>query len=314
MTDMSNVTEHDLVIVGAGPAGLSSALYATRYGLDAITLERSAFGGQITTTSDVDNYPGLPGVGGAELGEAMRSHAESLGASFVQDEVTGLAVQDGRFVLSCYGATYSCRTLVYAAGAEPRRAGFVGEDTFRGRGVSYCATCDGMFYRNKRVIVIGGGNTACAEALFLSKLAAEVTMVVRKDHLRADESLKNAVSRNGKIKVRYLTKLASVEGAQFIESFAFEDVLTGETMREDVEPGSLGVFVAVGQKPSVDLVVPFVELANDGSILTDERMATKKPGLFCAGDVRSKPLRQVVTAVSDGAVAAHSAAAFLESF
>lgn len=310
---MPDVVEHDLVIVGAGPGGLSASLYATRYGLDAITLERSVFGGQITTTADVDNYPGLPGVGGSELGDLMRSHAESLGATFVQDEATSLSIQDGRFVLSCYGSTYSCRSLIYAAGAEPRLAGFVGEDVFRGRGVSYCATCDGMFYRGKRVVVIGGGNTACAEALFLSKLASEVTMVVRKGHLRADDSLKNAVARNQKIKVRYLTKLSSVEGSQFIESVTFENAMTGEVEHEVVESGSLGVFVAVGQQPSVALVESFVELAADGSIVTSDAMVTKTPGLFCAGDVRNKPLRQVVTAVSDGAVAAHSAAAFLES-
>ncbi len=310
---MAETIEHELVIVGAGPAGLAASLYATRYGVDAITLERSAFGGQITTTADVDNYPGLPGVGGAELGELMRSHAESLGARFVQDEVTSLVAKDGKFFLECYGAKYVSSVLIYAAGAVPRLAGFTNEEAFRGRGVSYCATCDGMFYRGKHVIVIGGGNTACEEALFLAKLAAQVTLVVRKNELRADDSLKQAVLSCDNITVRYLTKIVSIEGARFIETIKFENTQTGEIETASFEAGSIGVFVAVGQKPSFELVEPYVETSSDGSVLTDERMATKTPGLFCAGDVRNKPLRQVLTAASDGAVAAHSAAEFLRS-
>ncbi len=302
---------HELVILGAGPAGLSAALYATRYGLDAVTIERGVYGGQITTTVDLDNYPGLPGVGGSELGELMHSHAESLGAAFLQDEVTSLEKSDDGFLLHCYSGDISCKALIYAGGAEPRHAGFAGEDEFRGRGVSYCATCDGMFYKDKQVFVVGGGNTACDEALFLATLASEVTLIVRKAQLRADEALQNAVTDNERIKVRYLTKITSVQGSTLVEKVVFANSETGTEEVLEFAPGTVGVFVATGQVPAVSLVEPFVELAVDGSAVTDDSMATKIAGLFCAGDVRHKPLRQVITAASDGAIAAHSAAEYL---
>ena len=310
---MSAAAEHDLVIVGGGPAGLSAALYATRYGLDAVTIESGPFGGQITTTPDLDNYPGLPGVGGSELGELMHSHAESLGAVFASDEVIEISQVDGRFLTHCYGADYLSGALIYAAGARPRLAGFEGEESFRGRGVSYCATCDGMFYRNKDVFVVGGGNTACDEALFLSGLASNVTMVVRRDALRADAALAEKVASTENIKVRYLTKITSVKGETLIEEIVLSNTLTGECETLTFAPGTTGVFVAVGQNPNVGLIDRMVELAPDGSIQTDEVMAAKTPGLFVAGDVRNKPLRQVVTAASDGAVAAHTAAEFLRT-
>lgn len=310
---MSETVKHDLVIVGGGPAGLSAALYATRYGLDAITLEMASYGGQITTTPDLDNYPGLPSVGGAELGELMRSHAESLGASFISDEALSISQVDGQFLTHCYGADYLSHALIYAAGAQPRLAGFEGEEGFRGRGVSYCATCDGMFYRNKDVFVVGGGNTACDEALFLSGLAASVTMLVRKDVTRADEALLRQVTSTENIKVRYLTKIDSVKGESLIEEMVLSNTSTGERETLKFAPGSTGVFVAVGQTPNVALVDDYVDVAPDGSIRTDGTMATKTPGLFVAGDARSKPLRQVITAASDGAVAAHTAAEFLRT-
>ena len=176
-------TTHDLLIIGGGPAGLSAAIYATRAGLDSLTIEQGAFGGQITTTDEVDNYPGIEGVNGGELGTRLQEHAEHLGAAFAYDTIEDVTRnEDGTFTASGYDGTYTAKTLIYAAGATPRKAGFAGEDEFRGRGVSYCATCDGMFYTGKRIFVIGGGNSACEEAVFLSRFASEVTLIVRKEH------------------------------------------------------------------------------------------------------------------------------------
>lgn len=316
---MSIQHRHDLVILGGGPAGLSAAIYATRAGITPLVIERESFGGQIVSTDEVDNYPGLVSVSGSELGERLRSHAEHLGAQFVYDDVESIARagDTGEFILRGSEEVH-CSSLIYAAGAAPRRAGFAGEQEFLGRGVSYCATCDGMFYRGKQAYVIGGGNTACEEALYLSKLASRVVLLVRGDHLRAVRSLANAVEQEEKIKVRYLTRLVELSG----------DDSTGSTLpctlklsigmdasaREEVveaAPGSFGVFVAVGREPRTQLLKSLVHLDHTGYVLTDDSMATSTPGLFCAGDVRAKPLRQVVTAVSDGAIAAMSAASFL---
>ena len=304
---------HNLVIVGGGPAGLACALYATRYGIDAITVERGAFGGQISTTPEVDNYPGLPQITGRDLGEQLYEHAKLLGASILQDEVTSLSKTADGFELECYGVTLKAKAVVYTAGAQPRMAGFAGEDSFRGRGVSYCATCDGMFYRGKDIYVVGGGNTACEEALYLSKMGKQVTIVVRKDRMRAVQSLQDKISNTNSISVRYQTKIESIEGEMLPGKIRLRSLVNDEVETIECDPGSFGIFVAVGHDADAALVAGLVDLAADGSIITDDSMATKTPGLFCAGDVREKPLRQVVTAVSDGAVAAQSTMRYLDS-
>lgn len=305
-------TTHDLLIIGGGPAGLSATIYATRAGLDSLTIEQGAFGGQITTTDEVDNYPGIEGVNGGELGTRLQEHAEHLGAAFAYDTIEDVTRnEDGTFTASGYDGTYTAKTLIYAAGATPRKAGFAGEDEFRGRGVSYCATCDGMFYTGKRIFVIGGGSSACEEAVFLSRFASEVTLIVRKDHLRAVNSVVKQVETNEKIEVRYLTTLTGVSGETLPTTLTFRDNGTGDTHEETYEPGSFGIFVSVGHEPLTKLVEGLVDLANDRSIVTKDDMSTKTPGLFVAGDVRKKPLRQVITAAADGAVAATSAALYL---
>ena len=310
---MNPTESHDLAIVGGGPAGLACALYATRYGIDAITVEKGAFGGQISTTPEVDNYPGLPEIAGRDLGEQLYEHAKSLGASILQDEVTNLSKTTDGFELECYGVTLKAKAVVYTAGAQPRMAGFAGEDSFRGRGVSYCATCDGMFYRDKDIYVVGGGNTACEEALYLSKIGKQVTMIVRKDRMRAAQSLQDKISNSDSIVVRYQTKIESIEGEMLPSKITLRSLATNEVETIECDPGSYGIFVAVGHDADAALVASLVDLASDGSIITDDSMATKTSGLFCAGDVREKPLRQVVTAVSDGAVAAQSAMRYLDS-
>ena len=310
---MPEPIKKDLVIIGGGPAGLSAALYAQRSLLDAITLEREAFGGQVILTSEIDNYPGVPHADGYSLTEAMRSQAADLGAQIEMDVVSAIAHDKatGRFLVSASGATYDAASVILAAGAQPRRAGFEGEETFAGHGVSYCATCDGMFYRNKQVFVVGGGNSAAEEALFLARLASKVTLIVRKDHLRAQAAIVRELEQNDKVEIRLMTSIVSVSGNELPTQIEFRNNETGATYVETYDEGSFGIFVLVGRVPETTLVRDYVSLDEGGYVITDERMATDTPGLFVAGDARRKPLRQIVTAASDGAIAATSAAAYL---
>ena len=304
---------YDLVIIGAGPAGLSAAIYASRSMLDTVTLEREGVGGQVILTSEVDNYPGVPHADGFGLVDAMRQQAEDLGASIVMDTVSSIerSEETGLFSVTCAGGSYVSRAVVAAPGARPRPAGFEGESEYVGRGVSYCATCDGMFYRNKHVFVIGGGNSAAEEALFLSRIASKVTVVVRKDHLRAQQALLDELMGSEKVEIRLQTSVVAVEGDGLLSKMTFRDNSTGQTYAESFDEGSRGVFVLVGRVPETEALRALVSLDESGYVITDPRMATKTPGLFVAGDARQKPLRQIVTAASDGAVAATSAAAFL---
>ena len=310
---MPDTTVKDLVIVGGGPAGLSAAIYARRSLLDAVTLEREALGGQAILTSEIDNYPGLPHTDGFTLSDAMRAQAEDLGAQIVMDPVSSIArnQETGRFDVVTSSVRYDAATVILAAGARPRHAGFDGEQRFAGHGVSYCATCDGMFYRGKHVFVIGGGNSAAEEALFLARLASKVTLIVRKDHLRAQAAVVRELEQNEKVELRLLTSIVALDGGDLPSSVTFRDNATGSTHVETYEEGSFGVFVLVGRDPETELVRELADVDDAGYVVTDERMATRTPGLFVAGDARVKPLRQIVTAASDGAVAATSAAAYL---
>ena len=310
---MSN-TSFDTVIIGGGPAGLSAAIYAGRASLRAVVIEQGMPGGQIATTDEIENYPGIPSISGAELGLKFQEHAEKFGASIAYGSVERIdRNDDGSFTVSYGSEAATAPTVIYTGGAIPRAAGFAGEDAFRGRGVSYCATCDGMFYRNKHVFVIGGGNSACEEALFLTKFASQVTMIVRRDRFRAPKGVSDRVMAHDKIDVRFNTRIVAADGDALLSSVTFEDTVTSERHTETYEEGSFGIFVFAGYAPQTDLVAGLVELGPSGGVVTDERMRTKTPGLFCAGDVREKPLRQVVTAVSDGAVAAVSAYDYLDN-
>lgn len=302
---------YDVIIVGGGPAGLSAAIYAERALLNGVLLEQEAIGGQVILTSDIDNYPGVAHTDGYTLTEAMRSQAEDLGATIVMDVVEAIDLkEDGTFVVRAAEAEYPTKTVILAGGATPRHVGFDGEEDYAGKGVSYCATCDGMFYRGREVFVVGGGNSAAEEALFLTRFASKVTMVVRKDHLRAQAVVGRELEENPKVEIMYLTSVVGVSGTDAITEIRFRDNVTAEEHTESFDAG-VGVFVFVGRVPATGLVRDLVELTPEGYVVCDERMATKTPGLFVAGDVRDKPLRQIVTAASDGAIAATSVSAYL---
>ena len=308
---MSDSTVLDMVIIGGGPAGLSAAIYAKRALLDTVVLEQEALGGQVIITSEIDNYPGVPNTDGFTLTEAMRSQAADLGADIRMECVQSIERDDDElFHVTSDQQEYITKTVILAGGATPRHAGFAGEEDFAGRGVSYCATCDGMFFRGREVFVVGGGNSAAEEALFLTRFASKVTMIVRKDHMRAQASVIQQIEQNDKADVRYQTAVSKVDGENGITKVTFRNTADDSEYVEEFAQG-VGVFVFVGRVPATELVSDFVDLTPVGYVMADERMATKTPGLFVAGDVRDKPLRQIVTAASDGAVAATSAAAYL---
>lgn len=303
----------DVAIIGGGPAGYAAAIYTARANLSTTVIEQGMSGGQIATTNEVENYPGIPLLSGVELGERFQQHAEGLGAQVEWSMVTGIDYDADASLFTVHHDTGEtiARSVIACMGATPRPAGFVGEDAYRGRGVSYCATCDGMFFRGKQVFVIGGGNAACEEALFLSDIASNVTIVLRRDQFRAPDGVVQKVLAKDNISVRYQTSIVALWGEAMPTTITFKDNATAETHTETFEPGSFGIFVFTGTQPHTELVEHLVDLAPDGGIVTDDSMATRTPGLFAAGDIRSKRLRQVVTAVSDGAIAATSAYAFL---
>lgn len=302
----------DMVIVGGGPAGLTAAIYAQRAMLDTVLLEQEAVGGQVISTSEIDNYPGVPHTDGFTLTDAMQHQAEDLGAKIEMSIVEGIEhTGEGRFLVHTPEANYDSATVIVAGGATPRHAGFEGEEKYAGRGVSYCATCDGMFYRGKKVFVIGGGNSACEEALFLTRFADEVVLVVRKDHLRAQASVAKLVDENPKLTVRYLSSIVRVEGGQLLSAVTFRNNVTGEETTETYAEGSFGVFVFVGRVPATELIADMVELDSKGYVVTNDRLETKTAGLYAAGDLRQKPLRQIITAAADGAIAVNSASSYL---
>ncbi len=304
---------YDTVIVGGGPAGLSAAIYAGRASMNVLLLEQGMPGGQIALTDTIDNYPGVPETSGAALAQTMQEQAEGFGVEVAYDTVESVSKsEDGVFQVVGTSERYLAKTVIYAGGGIPRQVGFDGEEKFKGRGVSYCATCDGMFYRGKNVFVIGGGNSACEEALFLTRFANHVTMVVRRNVFRAPRGVADKVMAHEKIDVRFETSVVGVDGDKFLSSITFRNNATGETHTETYDEGSFGVFVFAGYAPVTDPVAGLVELGAGGGIVTDENMMTSTPGLYCAGDTRVKALRQVVTAASDGAIAATSAYKYIE--
>ncbi len=300
----------DVLIVGAGPAGLAAAIYAGRSQLDTLVLDQMMPGGQLLITEEIENYPGFyEGITGFELSEKFRQHAEKFGARIENGKPVESVDLDGDiFVVKAGGEEFRGKTLIWAAGSTPRKLNVPGEAEFVGRGVSYCAVCDGAFFKDRTVAVVGGGDSALEEALYLTKFAEKVYLIHRRDKFRAVKIIQDRVKRNEKIKPVLNKVVVSINGKDFVESVTLKDTVTGE---ESVLPVD-GVFIFIGNEPNVAPVAHLVNTTEQGFIITDEEMKTKTPGLFAAGDVRHKPLKQVVTAASDGAVAAMSATKYLE--
>lgn len=304
---------YDVAILGGGPAGYTAGIYAARYGLDTVLIEQGVAGGQISTTDVVDNFPGVPHVNGAELGDLFENQASELGVQIKNDTVSMLAKDEGgSFLIKSDSGEIEARSVIAALGAAPRLGDFDGEEKFRGRGVSYCATCDGMFFKNKLVYVVGGGTSACEEALYLSSIASEVVMLLRRDVFRAEKGIVEKVLGRENITVRYQTVIASLSGDALPEVIELQSTVDGSTETIEHAAGSFGVFVFAGTVPNTELVKELVELDVSGAAVADERMRTATPGLFVAGDMRNTVLRQVVTACADGAIAASSAYRYLD--
>jgi thioredoxin reductase (NADPH) len=300
----------DLVIIGAGPAGLTAGLYAARARLKTVLLERVAPGGQALTTDRVDNYPGFPdGISGFELVDRMRRQTEKFGLVIQSQEVVGLELGAEKHAVLYSEARLECRALILACGANPRRLGIEGEDLMTGKGISYCATCDGPFYRDQEVAVIGGGDTAIEEALFLTRFASKVYLIHRRDELRAIKLLRDQAMEAEKITFLWDTLPTKVVGKTEVEGLDLRNVKTGEERYLPVQ----GVFIFVGYLPNSGLIEGLLEQDDQGFVVTDTEMETSMPGVFAAGDIRSKRLRQVSTAVGDGATAAYAAERYIES-
>ncbi len=301
---------YDVAVIGGGPGGYTAALYCARAGLSVAVAEKLTAGGQAAATDRVDNYPGFDqGIEGLELGERMQRGAERFGAETVYDEVTAadLTGDPKRLTLSG-GGVLLARAVVLATGALPRPLGLPGEEELRARGVSYCATCDGMFYKGKTVAVCGGGNSAVEEALFLSRLCAKVTLIHRRDSLRAAPVCADELRRAG-VDILWSTRIAGLLGDGRLTGLALERTDTGARSELPCD----GLFVAIGRVPDTGLFRDQVALDPEGYVAADETTRTSLPGVFAVGDVRAKPLRQVVTAAADGAVASHFAQEYLRS-
>ena len=295
---------YDVVVIGGGPAGLTAALYLARARY-RVVVEQERFGGQITITSEVVNYPGVEHTSGAELTKTMRRQAEGFGAEFLLAEVTGLELEgDVKTVRTSRGAL-SCFGVLLATGAHPRMVGFRGEEQFRGRGVAYCATCDGEFFTGKDVFVVGGGFAAAEESVFLTKYARHVTILIRGDDFSCAQATADAARNHEKITILTNTVVEEVSGDTALRSIRMRNTKTGEETEHQAADGeTFGVFVFAGYEPATELVRGLAELDGQGYILTDRSQKTTADGLYAAGDVCVKPLRQVVTAVGDGALAA----------
>ena len=298
----------DLVIVGAGPAGLTAALYAARAAIDTVLIERGMPGGQAATTEQIENYPGFPGgISGSELSIKMAEQVKEFGCEIVYSDVENIEREENAFRIKHLNGEIIAKSVIVATGAKPIMLGIKGEQEFHGRGVSYCATCDGAFFRDKKVAVIGGGNAAVEEAIFLTKFASKVYLIHRRDELRAAKIAQKKAFDNPKIEFVWNSVLEEIKGNQTVEKVIIKNVKTGESSELSVD----GVFVYIGTQANSDLLKGLVDLDERGYVIAGEDTVTKVPGLYVAGDLRKKPMKQVVTAAADGAVAAMQAERYL---
>ncbi|WP_445476059.1 thioredoxin-disulfide reductase [Methanococcoides methylutens] len=292
---------YDLIIVGGGPAGLSAGIYAVRYGLNTLVLEKGFVIGQISTTGMVENYPGFPSISGMDLMDKFSEHAKAAGVVVENRDILGIRSEGGRKVISTDSGDLETLSVIIATGANPRHLGVPGEEEFRGKGVSYCATCDGPFFKGRNVIVVGGGESAITDALVLSDVAASVCVVHRRDKLRASQVLLDRAFAKPNIEFSWNTVLEEIIGDSVVREAVLRNTVSDEIWRSPID----GVFIYVGVEPNTE----FVDVEKDeyGFIVTDEKMATSVNGIFAAGDCRKAILRQVITAASDGVIAAFEA-------
>jgi thioredoxin reductase (NADPH) len=300
---------HEVIIIGGGPGGMTAGLYTSRSRLGTLLIESALFGGQMTTTELIENYPGFPqGVTGDELSRLMEDQARKFGMKTVTEEVVAVSLEGDVKVVQTQESTYRCKALIVSTGAEYRKLGVPGEKEFAGKGVSYCATCDGAFFRDSPIVVVGGGDSALTEALFLTKFAKEVTIIHRRDALRGTKIYQERALSSPKIKFLWDSTVQEIKGDSTVRSIHVKNVKTGEIKEVDTE----GVFLFVGLVPRTLFLKGVVQMDEAGYILTNEDCETSVKGIFAVGDCRKKLLRQIATAVGDGATAAFAAEKFLE--
>lgn len=299
-----------VIIIGSGPAGLTAALYAARAALEPLVITGSQLGGQISITNEVENYPGFPeGTTGPELVDLMQKQAERFGARLLIDEVTEVDFTHGPpFTLKTHGDSFEAESVIITVGASPRRLGVPGEEDMIGRGVSFCATCDGFFFREKDVVVVGGGDSALEEALFLTRFVNQVKVIHRRDELRAGEALKTRAFGNEKVSFVWDTVVDEIVGNGKVESIKMTNVKSGDMTEMDVE----GVFIFIGHYPNSDLFKGQLEMDELGYLVTDDKMMTSVPGVFAAGEIQDRVFRQIATSVGQGCAAAMMSERWLE--
>ena len=299
---------YDMIIVGSGPGGCTAALYAARAGLSVLVVEKLSAGGQMALTEQIDNYPGFPeGVDGFQLSMNMQQQAERFGAKTKYAEVLQLQLEGEVKTVRTNEGSYQAKTVVISTGANPRQLGVDRENEMIGRGVGYCAHCDGMFYKGKTVAVVGGGNSAVAEALYLSRIAKEVILIHRRDTLRATQIYHKPLQEASNIRFVWNSEVVELLGEEVLNGIKVKNLISGEVEQLETQ----GLFVSIGRKPATDLVKEQLTLDSAGYIMAGEDTKTTLPGVYAVGDVRTKELRQIVTAVADGAMAAHVAEQYL---
>ena len=300
---------YDLIVIGSGPAGLSAAVYGIRAGLDLLVLEgKPMSGGQVLNTYEVDNYLGMPGMNGFDMGMKFKEHADAMGVPCKTAEVTAVIDHgESKTVETADGAAYEAKTLILATGAEHAMLNVPGEDEYRGKGVSYCATCDGAFFRGRDVAVVGGGDVAVEDAIYLARLCRKVYLIHRRDSLRAAKSLQNKLADCDNVEILWSRTLSAVSGSGLVDKITLRQVEDGTEEELPVE----GVFIAVGMQPNTQAFRDNVPCDEKGYVLAGEDCATKVPGIFAAGDLRTKQVRQIITAVADGACAVASVERYL---
>lgn len=311
---MNNI--YDVIIIGSGPAGLSAAIYAARARMKTLILEKVKVGGQIVITDEVANYPGsVQHATGPSLIARMEEQVESFGAERKKDNIKEVDFSGKIKKLKGEKEEYYAKSVIIATGANPRQIGCPGENELIGKGVSYCATCDAEFFEDLEVFVVGGGDSAIEEAIYLTKFARKVTIVHRRDELRAAKSIQEKAFKNPKIEIKWNSVITEVKGDGIVQSAVFKDTKTGELSEyfADEEDGTFGIFVFVGYLPTNQLVKEILDISESGYVVTNDKMETKIEGVFAAGDIREKPLRQVITAAADGAIAAVQAEKYIES-